>query len=263
MRRLRRNRSYELVLNVSDDAFLPFPRERQRTWLVNRVLKEAGEELEHLDRIAPEFVPGSDATIRVADLRQASLCDDDIMEDWQTPVMARMAELATVSHGDILEIGFGRGIASDFIQQHGVRSHTIIECNDGVVDRFQAWRQAQGDADIRLVHGMWQDELPKLERYDGIFFHTYPLNDSDFVEQVAKSSTFAEHFFPHAARHLRPEGTFVYLTMEMDSIGRGHQRALLNLFSSVSISLLDGLEIPADTHDSHWVSRMLMVEAKK
>jgi guanidinoacetate N-methyltransferase len=185
------------------------------------------------------------------------------MEDWQAPVMKRMAELACASQGDVLEIGFGRGVGSDYIQACKPASHTVIECNDSVVDRFQTWAKQHGGADIRLSHGLWQDELPKLGQFDGLFFHTYPLNEDDFIQQVAKSSTFAEHFFEHAARHLKPGGVFVYLTMEGDSIGRAHQRALLQHFSSVSLSVLDGLDIPSDTRDAHWVNQMLMVAAVK
>lgn len=35
--------------------------------------------------------------------------------------------------------------------------------------------------------------------YDGVFFHTYPLNDDEYVDTVVKSATFAEHFFATVA----------------------------------------------------------------
>ncbi len=39
------------------------------------------------------------------------------MEDWQTPLMQAMARHVTETHGDVLEIGFGRGVSAEFIQQ--------------------------------------------------------------------------------------------------------------------------------------------------
>ena len=78
--------------------------------------------------------------------------------------------------------------------------------------------------------------------FDGIFFHTYPLNEAEFVEQVAQSSTFAEHFFPVAAEHLNPGGVFTYLTNEIDSFSRPHQRALLdNTIQLTIVSLANAL----------------------
>ncbi|NIP94473.1 MAG: class I SAM-dependent methyltransferase, partial [Akkermansiaceae bacterium] len=59
---------------------------------------------------------------------------------------------------------------------------------------------------------------------------TYPLTEEEFVNYVAQSSTFAEHFFDTAAAHLRPGGVFTYLTNEIDSLSRAHQRALLKRF---------------------------------
>lgn len=262
-RKIKRTPSYEATLQISNDAFMKLPRAGQSGFFMNRILKEVADELEHLDSISDEVIAGVDSFAVMEDRTQGELDDDAIMEDWQAPVMRRMAELACASHGDVLEIGFGRGVGSDFIQACGVASHTVIECNDSVVERFHRWREDHSGADIRLAHGLWQDELPKLGQFDGLFFHTYPLNEDDFIEQVAKSSTFAEHFFEHAARHLKPRGVFVYLTMEGDSIGRAHQRALLRHFSSVSLSVLDGLDIPSDTRDAHWVNQMLMVAAVK
>ena len=50
-RKIKRTRQYELSLTLSDPEFLSLPREGQRAWFLNRVIKEAGEELEHLNRL--------------------------------------------------------------------------------------------------------------------------------------------------------------------------------------------------------------------
>ncbi len=132
-RRLKRHQSFEIALRITDDDFIRPPREAQRNWLINRALLELVLDLEHLDRLADRFVAGSDE-MTLRDRTQAVLSDEEIMEDWQIPVMQAMADVVTESHGDVLEIGFGRGGASDLIQEKGVRSHTVVErCRCGAL----------------------------------------------------------------------------------------------------------------------------------
>ena len=225
-------RDFELTLEIKNDAFIRPPREAQRNWLLNTAMSEFAADLDELDRSAMSFVRGRQE-LRLEDREQTDLCDDEIMEDWQIPLMEAMARAVTGAHGDILEIGFGRGIASTLIQEQGVRSHTIIECNKAIVQRFEKWRAVHGDRDIRMVAGKWQDVLDGLPEFDGVFFHTYPLNETELIEQIGESITFAAHFFPHAADHLVDGGVFTYLSNEIDSLSRSHQRLLLRHFTSL------------------------------
>ena len=164
---------------------------------------------------------------------------------------------------DILEVGFGRGVASDMIQARTPGRHTIIECNPHIVAASRGWMKRYPDSHIEVIEGMWQDVTEQLDDYDGIFFHTYPLNDQDYVENVAQSVTFAEHFFRTAAGHLRKGGAFTYLSNEADSLGRAHQRALLAYFESFTVSIVRNLDIPEHSRDSHWTRQMIVVRAKK
>ena len=143
-----------------------------------------------------------------------------------------------------------------------MRSHTLVECNDAIVQRFQDWKKGYPDQDIRLIHGKWQDTVDQFETYDGIFFHTYPLDESEYMDYVLRASTFAEHFFPFASEHLRSGGAFTYLTNEIDSLSRAHQRALFDHFSSVELQIVE-LDLPADTKDAWWSNRMVVVRAVK
>ena len=261
MRKVKRHKNFELSLKLNDEFIRP-PRDAQRNWLMNRLLKEIGDDLEALDRSAATFVKGAEP-VDMNDRRTSQLEDDEIMEDWQSDVMRAMAAEACAGGGDILEIGFGRGVASDFIQTHDIASHTIIECNPTIIERAETWRGERADRDIRIISGLWQDTIDDLELFDGIFFHTYPLDHEEFIEYVFKGATFAEHFFDAAAAHLKPGGSFTYLTMEIDSLSREHQRALLRRFSTISLRRLSDLGVPESTRDAQWAQETIVVRASK
>lgn len=260
-RKLRRTADFEIVLDVKNDRFITPPRESQRNALLNKAVAEFADDLNQLHRLAARFVPGLD-TLQVQERTHADLTDEAIMEDWQIPLMRAMAAVATAGHGDLLEIGFGRGVSAGMIQEMGVQSHTIVECNESVIERFHEWKANYPGKDIRLLEGRWQDVTDQFGEYDAIFFHTYPLNEQEYLELVANSATFAEHFFPTAARYLRPGGIFSYMTNEIDSLSRGHQRALLRYFSSFSVHL-QALQMPQDVRDTWWSDSMVIVGAVK
>ncbi|MCA9891907.1 MAG: class I SAM-dependent methyltransferase [Anaerolineae bacterium] len=261
-RKLKRTRDYEAVLDIRNDLFIAPPRPAQRNWLLNKLMAEFAYDLEALNEQAKKFVTGAVDVVQLDDRTHIELADEDIMEDWQIPLMQAMAEEATITHGDVLEIGFGLGVGSNFIQACGVKSHTIVEVNDSVVERFHQWRENYPDQDIRLLHGLWQDKVPEFGQYDGIFFHTYPLNEADYIEQVLNSVTFAEHFFPVASAHLRPGGVFSYMTNEIDSLSRAHQRLIFKHFSSFALRIVK-LNVPDDVRDTWWSDQMAVVRAVK
>ncbi len=261
-KRIKRLRQVEISVQIKDEAFIRPPTEQQRNWLLNSALTEFTYDLQMLDELAKRFVPGA-GHLRTEDRSQAVLSDQEIMEDWQLPLMQEMAKAVTRSHGDVLEIGFGRGVSSAMIQEQGVRSHTIIECNDSIVSRFEQWRIDYPDSDFTMVHGLWQDTLPERGQFDGIFFHTYPLNEDDLLEQIGKSVTFADHFFAHAAAHLKSGGVFTYLSNEIDSLSRTHQRLLFEHFTTIEMKVIRDLAVPADVRDAWWSDSMVVVAATK
>ncbi len=261
-RRIKRLPQFEVTLEILDGTFIAPPRPAQRNWLLNRAMNEFAADLVALDGLAADFVAGSD-TVPTADRSQAELDDQDIMEDWQIPIMTAMAAAAGAARGDVLEVGFGRGVSADLLQQAGIRSHTIVECNDAIVRRMEAWKAGYPERDIRLVHARWQDAADQLEAYDAVFFHTYPLTEDEYIDHVVNSTTFAEHFFPTAAAHLREGGVFTYLTNEIDSFSRAHQRLVFRYFRSLTLSLVTGLQLPADLKDAWWADSMVVIRAVK
>lgn len=260
-RKLKRTSDFEFVLEVRNDAFIRPPREFQRQWLLNQFVKEAAMDLDALDRLAAGFVPGGERHQPI-DMRHGNLPDERIMEDWQLPLMRAMADIAGSGGGDVLEVGFGRGVSATLIQRHGVQSHTILECNASVVERFDNWKAPYPDRDIRMVEGLWQDTIGSLGQFDAIFFHTYALDEDESIDLLARSVTFAAHFFPFAAAHLKEGGVFTYLTNEIDSLSRSHQRLLFQHFRSFRLHLVP-ISVPQDVRDAWWADSMAVIEAVK
>lgn len=256
---------FRLVLEPKNSDFISPPRKAQRDWLIRQAMEEISDDLEHLDQIAKRFVAGKNHKLDsdLVDISNASLSVDEIMEDWQVPLMKEMARCATENRGDILEVGFGRGVSSEFIQDHDVRSHTIIEMNDACIENhFDPWKKRHPEKDIRLHHARWQDVEKDLGLFDGILFHAFPMNEAEFVEYVLKSVTFAEHSFPSMSAHLKSGGKFTYLTTEIDSFSRRHQRLLFKYFSEISLKVVP-VNVPQDTGDTWWAESMVVVKAIK
>lgn len=260
-RKLKRHRDFEVELRIGNDAFVRPPHEAQRNWLLNRAMREFSADLEALHDLAARFVPGGTRSLP-PDMSNADLDDAQIMEDWQRPLMEAMAGIVARPGRDVLEIGFGRGISAAMIQERGVRSHTIVECNPSIAGRFESWRAAHARTEVRLVLGKWQEVVDSLGTFDAVFFHTYALDEDESIELLGRSTTFAEHFFPTAAAKLREGGTFTYLTNEIDSLGRAHQRSLYRYFRSIRTERLR-LDLPQDVQDAWWADSMIVIEATK
>ena len=261
IRRLKRTSDFELALQINNEHFINPPRLEQKNWLLNKVMQEFAHDLNALNDQASEFVAGQSLGL-INDRSQITLSDAEIMEDWQNPIMQAMADIVTATVGDVLEIGFGRGVSASYIQQAGVNSHTIIEVNDSCVQRFHQWQQQYPQRNISLIHSLWEEADEQLSLYDGIFFHTFPLTDQELLS-ATQLHTFAQPFFACAAQHLRSGGVFTYLSNEIDSLSRGHQRLLFQYFQSFTLSIVKPLKLPDDIKDSWWSDSMVIIKAVK
>jgi amino acid adenylation domain-containing protein len=245
-----------------DPTFIAPPRPAQRAWLLRKVMNELAEDLKALHQHASQFVSGQEriATEDFETQALSKVSDHAIMEDWQIPIMRSMAGIVGRHGGDVLEIGFGRGISADFIQDYEVNSHTIVESETGVVEQyFRPWRKKHGNADVELRISKWQDCEFSPESFDGILFHAYPLDETEFLEHIVQSVTYAEHAIPAMAGLLRKDGRFTYLTNEIDSLSRTHQRLLFRHFSQIRTEIID-IDVPDDTKDAWWAPQMVIIE---
>ena len=268
---VRKLPQFDLSLEVLDADFVKPPKESQRNWSLQRALDELVGELYHLDRTAKDFIPGSQRVLiqegwqdsnAQYDESQLVILGQQVMQEWERPAMKAMAEFAAESHGDVLEVGFGMGISATYIQEIGVKSYTVVEFNDGVIEAFEEWRRGYPNSDIRLTRGKWQDTVSQLGSYDGIFFDAYPTSEEEITAYIRNSVTFAQAFFPVAAGCLRKDGVFTYFTDEVDSLSRPHQRAVLEHFSSLTLKVLKPLFPPEDCN-YWWADSMAIVKAVK
>ena len=99
------------------------------------------------------------------------LYEEEVMMDWEHPIMSSSAAYVTQNGGDILEIGFGMGIASGYIQSHSISSHTIIENHPQIISKSIEW--ASGKSNVTIISQSWQEVTSSLGRFDGIFYDTF------------------------------------------------------------------------------------------
>lgn len=128
---------------------------------MRRSLFEFGSDLEHLSRtmarmvqgverppITNDWQPGSSASYSNSELL---IQGQEVMQTWERPLMEALAQSASDTHGDVLEVGFGIGLSAGMIQGIGVRSHTIIKSNKQVIRQFDDWRRSFPGRAIRLI----------------------------------------------------------------------------------------------------------------
>ena len=112
----------------------------------------------------------------------------EVMMDWEAPIMEKSAEFICHNNGDVLEIGFGMGVCSDYIQTQGVNSHRIIEIHPEIIEKLKIW--ADGKSNVTIIEGDW-NSVEGLSTYDGIFIDTYGDDNwfdfKDFALAKAKS----------------------------------------------------------------------------
>jgi guanidinoacetate N-methyltransferase len=270
-RKICRREKFDVTVEVSDEGFISPPDPSQKNWIITRAIEELADDLDHIDDVSKRFVAGSKrAKIHEEWIKSQAKYGDSqliidgqqVMQEWERPYMEAMAKVAAETHGDVLEVGFGMGISSSYLQAFGVRSHTIIECNEGVKKEFEKWRAKYDDRKITMVVGKWKDVIGQLGAYDSIFFDTYPLTEDEFNDYVIEDVTFAAHFFESAYEHLRKGGVFTYYSNEIDSLSRRHQRRLFDYFETVSLSVVHPLFPPRDCN-YWWADSMVLIRAVK
>ena len=114
-----------------------------------------------------------------------------VMMSWEDTLMKKHADYICQNGGDILDIGFGMGIAAGYIQQNNPTSHTIIENHPQILEKLKVW--AEGKSNVVIIEGDWFENLSELSTYDGIFADTYGdehvMDFADSVPSLAKPNS--------------------------------------------------------------------------
>ena len=125
-----------------------------------------------------------DITLTFEDDKIVTEDDREVMMSWEVPIMEKSAEYICQSKGDILEIGFGMGICSDYIQAQNVNSHTVVEIHPQIIEKLKVW--ADDKDNVTIVEGDWYS-VDGLTEYDGIFLDTYADYSIDNFKEFAIS----------------------------------------------------------------------------
>jgi spermidine synthase len=129
--------------------------------------------------------------------------DGYVMMDWETSLMEKHALRVTQNQGDILEIGFGMGISSTFIQNAGCSTHTIVEANPQILEKLYQWSEDKNG--VIIIEGDWYNSLDTIyeRKYDGIWYDADCSNIMKvrtlLVDRLLKSGGVFTYFDPSGA----------------------------------------------------------------
>ena len=88
-------------------------------------------------------------------------------------------DLMSSPQNDILDVGYGWGITSNYFYNKGVQSLTIIEVREDIYNKALKW--SLDKPNVKVIHGDWIDIIPTLDKkFDGIYMDTFCPEDESF-----------------------------------------------------------------------------------
>lgn len=100
-----------------------------------------------------------------------------VMMAWEKPYMEALIDNLK-PRGHVLEVGFGFGYSADQIMRYDIESYTVIECDDGAIERAKQWAAKQRHP-VKVLGGFWQFEVNLIEqKFDTIFFDDSPRGEA-------------------------------------------------------------------------------------
>jgi|ERR1712194_87883 len=169
-----------------------------------------------------------------------------VMEQWEQPYMAKLAEVASSKGGKILEVGFGLGLSATAIQNSGneIVEHIIIEANADVIARGKDWAKSQKHK-VTFMHGLWQEVVASLPdgELDGVLYDPYPLNAAeqhihqfDFIKQVRSK--------------LKPSGILTYCNLTSIGVLKGQHKEWEDLWKETQVPHIKDCGYPKYSYET-------------
>ena len=102
--------------------------------------------------------------------------DDDIeivMDICEDSLMKKTAENLIRENDELLEVGFGMGIFSNYAQLMKPKKHTIVEGHPQVFKRLLEW--SEDKPNVEVIFGDWFDQIDTIKGrcYDSVYFDTH------------------------------------------------------------------------------------------
>ena len=144
----------------------------------------------------------------------------EVMMSWEDSLMKRHAEVVCENGGDVLEIGFGMGIAANYIQELNPSSHTIVESHPQILEKLREW--AADKPNVNIVEGEWYKIKDQLNKYDGVFYDAFGDTDFELIVDVIPDITKEGSIFTFwnnrgdQSNNLGIEENIVYEQIEVD-----------------------------------------------
>jgi hypothetical protein len=122
----------------------------------------------------------TDDYIKIENVEKYSL----VMHRGEDSLMKKFAEIGCINGGNILEIGFGMGISSNYIQSNNINSHTIIEIHPEIYEKALNW--SKNKKNVNVILGSWELIIPTLkQKFDGILHDTHiDYRSQEFLRYV-------------------------------------------------------------------------------
>ncbi|MFH1225401.1 MAG: class I SAM-dependent methyltransferase [Candidatus Diapherotrites archaeon] len=169
-----------------------------------------------------------------------------VMDTWIRSYMKTLASIATKNGGNILEVGYGMGLAARAIRENPkVKNHTIIEVHPGISAHAEKmFKKEIAEGKVNVITGFWEDAIGRFPKgsFDGILFDSYYLGGAhlcskaktrfSIVEDASKKKVlnlvFRYHhpFFKEAYSLLKKGGVFTYYSNEEKGFSAKHLNAL-------------------------------------
>lgn len=127
----------------------------------------------------------------------------EVMGDWEIPMMKKHVDILNVEGKDVLEIGFGMGISPTFFVDSKPKSYTIVECHPMIIEKIHEWKLKYPDVDIKVIEGEWFEKKDELKTYDCIFYDIF----DDWYEQ---------EFYDSVDSFLNEKGKFTFFNLSRD-----------------------------------------------